>query len=153
MRAVDILINLGRIPPAAWDAIIPHTHLPAGAFRARFDAVALNPQPLPPVAEVAFGAAEAASHIASLAIDAEVRGESASGFVTEFIDDWCGTPWPRKWPGPRPRPQWTDLDVSVGRTVGAMVFANLGARLGDSELGKAFTEGAEKLAEASSVGV
>jgi len=153
MRAVDLLINLGRIPPAAWDAIIPHTHLPAGAFRSRIDAVALNPQPLPPIAEVGFAAAEAASHVAALAIDADVRGESSSGFVTEFIDDWCGTPWPRKWPGPRPRPQWDDVEVSVGRTVGALVFANVGARLGDSELGKVFTEGAEKLAEASSVGV
>ncbi|WP_395242612.1 hypothetical protein ACGGZK_10500 [Agromyces sp. MMS24-K17] len=152
MRAVDILIAFGRVPPAAWDAIIPHTHLPAGiGARARVDAVALNPQPLPPVGEVAVRAAEAAAHVARFAIEAEVRGESSSGFVTEFIDDWCGTPWPRKWPGPWPRPNWDRLEdeVVVGRTIGAAVFANVGARLGDTELAKAFTEGAERLAEAA----
>jgi hypothetical protein len=84
-----------------------------------------------------------------MAVESEVRGESAVAFVSEFVDDWCGTPWPRRWPWPGPG---TDPDphpwmVQTGRVVGAIVFASMGSRLAEGELRAAFLKGAEQLAE------
>jgi hypothetical protein len=149
MNTTAFLAIIGRIPPQAWDAIIPH-----GArvsVRNPAELVALNPQPLPPREAYLVAAAEMAHSVASLAVEADVRGEQ-SGFVSEFIDDWCGTPWPKKWPWPWPGPgEGPDPEpwIETGRAIGAIVFASVGARLGEGELGTALLEGAEQLAEAS----
>src|SRR5512144_1539442 len=89
--------------------------------------------------------------VASLAVEADVRGEQ-SRFVSELIDDWCGTPWPKKWPWPWPGPHGApdpEPWIETGRAIGAIVFASVGARLGEGELATALLEGAERLAEAS----
>jgi hypothetical protein len=151
MIAAQLLKIIATIRPEAWDAIIPHS--PAVVSRAEL--AALNPQPLPPRDAFAVNAARMAHELVRIAIETEVRGESAAGFVTEFVDDWCGTPWPRKWPwpwpGPRPKEgsQPDPWDVSVGRVVGATVLASAGGRLGETKLAGAFLNGAEKLAEAA----
>ena len=101
MNTTAFLALIGRIPPQAWDAIIPHGARVSVRNPAEF--VALNPQPLPPREAYLVAAAEMANSVAALAVEADVRGEQ-SGFVSEFIDDWCGTPWPKKWPWPWPGP-------------------------------------------------
>jgi hypothetical protein len=148
MRAHSLLTIVAAIPPEAWDAIIPH----GPVIRSRVDFVALNPQPLPPKDNFAVSAAMMATDLVRIAVEADVRGEPTA-FVKEFVDDWCGTPWPRKWPwpwpGPRPEegPRPEPWDVQVGRVVGAAVLASAGSRLGQTELAKAFLDGAESLAQ------
>jgi hypothetical protein len=150
MRAHSLLTIVAAIPPEAWDAIIPH----GPVIRSRVDFVALNPQPLPPKDNFAVSAAMMATDLGRIAVEADVRGEPTA-FVKEFVDDWCGTPWPRKWPwpwpGPRPEegPRPEPWDVQVGRVVGAAVLASAGSRLGQTELAKAFLDGAESLAQAA----
>lgn len=127
-----------------------------------FDEVALKPQPLPPLGDpIVAGAAAMSRRVAQLAIESHVRGERPD-WVAEVIDDWCGTPWPRKWPwpgpasGPHPDP-WHEVfgphpepwQVALGRGVGAVAFASVAARLGDEELQAVFFRGAEQLAEAA----
>lgn len=148
MQAVALLRLVGRIRPEAWDAIIPH----GPRILNRAEAVALNPQPLPPHETLVIGAAEMAHDLVRIAIETEVRGESASGFVREFIDDWCGTPWPHKWPLPWPGPGDPDphpWQVSQARLAGAIVFASAADRLAKGDLGATFAEGADRLAEAA----
>ena len=97
------------------------------------------------------GAAEMAHSVVRMAVESEVRGESAVAFVREFVDDWCGTPWPHRWPWPWPWPgPGPDPDpwiVQTGRVVGAIVFASVGSRLAEGELRAAFLKGAEQLVE------
>jgi len=155
MRTQTVLAHLGRIPPQAWDAIIPH----GPRFRSRLDWVALNPQPLPPDpppdVAIFIGAAEMAHDIVRVAVESEFRRQPATEQFRELIEDWCGTPWPRKWPwpwpGPRPDegPHPDPWIINSARLVGAIVFASAGTRLGEGELSSALLEGAEKLAEAA----
>jgi len=151
MAAVQLLKIIAAIPPEAWDAIIPH----GPAYRTRADLASLNPQPLPPRDSFAISAATMAHELVRLAVETEVRGESAAVFVKDFIDDWCGTPWPNKWPwpGPGPRPKEggraDPLEVSMGRVIGATVLASAGGRLGETKLANALLNGAESLAEAA----
>lgn len=144
-----ILAIIGRISPRAWDAIVPHG--PATA-----EAVALNPQPLPPVEALQVGAAEMAHELVRVALAAEMRGESRAALVSEVIDDWCGTHWPHWWPWPWPGPPpWgggpepAPYEVQAAKLAGAVVFASIGSRLADGELGATLTEGAGRLAEAA----
>lgn len=153
MRDATLLSIVARINPAAWDAIIPHSH----KIRVRADLAALNPQLLPPAETFLVAAAEMAHELVRMAVETEVGGGSA-GFVSEFIEDWCGTPWPRKWPWPGagPRPDEVTLtelwDVRTARVAGAIVFASAGSRLSEGELGEAFAKGAERLAEVAVIG-
>ncbi|MGY5210036.1 hypothetical protein [Nocardia gipuzkoensis] len=162
-RTVSLLSTIARIHPQVWDTIVPRgPRFRAGEdVRAGVDGVALNPQPMPPESPAnAFliGAAEMAHDVARIATESEIRGESSVALVNEFIDDWCGTPWPRKWPWPLPGPRpnegplpepWV---IQTGRVVGGIVFASVGSRLADGALGSAFLEGAERLIEASGPG-
>lgn len=151
MRTIEFLATIGRIPPQAWDAIIPMWD---GAH-SRYEAVALNPQPLPPAEAFVVSAARMAHDVARLAVEAQVGGNSSAKFVGEFIDDWCGTPWPRKWPWPWPGPRPVEGPhpepwlIDAARISGAVVFASYGTRLGKGALGDAFLAGAERLAEAT----
>ncbi len=154
-RTVSLLSTIAGIDPRVWDAIVPHgplTHAGlegAGARLPRSSSLASSPN------DFLISAAQMAHTVARIATEAELRGESSDGLVKEFIDDWCGTPWPRKWPwpGPGPRPNEGPLPdpwvIQTGRVVGAVVFASVGSRLADSSLGSAFLEGAERLTEAA----
>lgn len=149
MRAIDFLVAIGRIPPQAWDAIIPKW----SGGHSRFDAVSLNPQPLPPVEMFLISAAQMAHDVARVAVEAQAGGNTSAEFLSELIDDWCGTPWPRKWPWPWPGPRpgegplpdpWL---INTARITGAVVFASYGARLGKGELSEVLLSGADRLAE------
>jgi hypothetical protein len=150
MKAMSLLSIISRINPQAWDYIVPQGPFPQERWGAsRAERVSLNPQPIPPGVAFVVGAAEMAHSVVRMAVESEVRGESAVAFVSEFVDDWCGTPWPRRWPWPGPG---TDPDphpwmVQTGRVVGAIVFASMGSRLAEGELSAAFLKGAEQLAE------
>ncbi len=149
MRLVELLASIGRLPPQAWDAIIPqwigsHSHL---------SEVALNPQPLPPAEAFVVAAARMAHDVARLSIEAQVAGGTSPKFASALIDDWCGTYWPRywPWPWPGPRPDEGPLPdpwlINQGRIVGSIVFASYGVRLGKGEMADVFLAGAERLAE------
>lgn len=149
MRDLTLLSIVARVDPEVWDVI------PRG-LSSKSDSVALNPQPLPPRETLQIAAAEMAHGIVRIAIEAELGGGSSAEFVNEFIDDWCATPWPRRWPHPWPGPvegpSPVPWDVRTARVVGAIVFASAGSRLPEGDLGAAFAEGAERLAEAAVVG-
>ena len=149
MRYRDLLSIIGTFHPELWDVIHPQGPL---------ERVALNPQPLPPRETLLVGAAEMAHEVVRLAVASEAQGASSSAFVSEIINDWCGTPWPRKWPwpwpGPRPEteaegPSPEPWDVRSARVVGAVIFASVASRLSGGDLRTAFADGADRLAEAA----
>jgi hypothetical protein len=150
-----LLMVIGRINPRAWDALIPHG--PAIRQASRFERVALNPQPLPPREAFLVAAAQLANEVVRAAVALGGR-EGNAGLVSELVDDWCGTPWPRRWPwpwpGPRPDddgrgPQPDPWDIATARAIGAIVFASTASRLGPGELRDVFERSAEQLAEAA----
>jgi hypothetical protein len=140
-----------RIHPEIWDWIVPH----GPVLGPRVERVFLNPQPLPPREALQIGAAEMAHGLVRMAVEMDLTKGSSADFVREFIDDWCATPWPRKWPSPWPGPRPDEgpspepWDVRTSKIVGAIVFASAGLRLSDGDLGTAFAEGAERLAQAA----
>jgi hypothetical protein len=151
-RTVKLLALLGGTRKEIFDVFPPY----GPWVRDRGDLVALNPQPLPPVdPPLVVGAIVMSRRIAELAVEADVRGESPE-WLSRLIDDWCETPWPRRWPwpgpgpapegGPRPEP-WA---VNEARTAGAVVFASVASRLGDGELRAALVDAAERLADVAS---
>jgi hypothetical protein len=158
-----LLSVVARIHPQVWDAIYPHGPAigvtePVAGFASRLDRVALNPQPLPPREAFLLGAAELAHEIVRTALGIEARGDSSLSFVRDTIDDWCGTPWPHKWPlpwpgphrgdGPHPEP-WDAYDIQAGRIIGGIVFASIAERILDDKLSAVFADGAERLTEAA----
>lgn len=149
---VRSLALLGRIKPEIFDVFPPHG---GPGLADRVESVALNPQPLPPHDPLVPGALAMARRLGQLAVEADLRGEESAGWVSEIIDDWCRTPWPRRfpWPGPGPRPEegpfpepWV---LNQGRVAGATVFATLAASLGEGALRDALATGAERLVHAA----
>lgn len=150
MNYLHLLAVLGRIPPEAWDAIVPHG--PAIGRVTKADRVGFNPQPDPPGSGFVVGAAELAHEIVRIVVAGEVRGESAASLMSDVIDDWCGTGWPRKfpfpvgpWPDPDPSP-WLETYAPLGQLAGAVVLASAATRLRDEKLGRVLADGAERLA-------
>jgi hypothetical protein len=149
MSTSQLLVLFASIHPEAYDAIHPQGPLTHAAHGA---SVSLNPQPIPPGVAFQVAAAQMAHGLAGMGLKANVRGESTD-FVREFIDDWCGTPWPHKWPWPPPGPLEPDpspwAEVMLARLIGAIIFASIGSRLPEGQLGATFSEGAERLAQAA----
>lgn len=143
---LTLLAVIGRLHPEIYD--VPPKY---GPLRTRGDLASLNPQPLPPRSAYAEAAVELAGTLVRMAAEAETHGNSGAGFVSEFIDEWCGTPWPRRWPFPVPfpGPEPGPYDVMAGRISAALAFASAGSRIQDERLGGALTDGAERLAEAA----
>ncbi|WP_454296451.1 hypothetical protein [Salana multivorans] len=120
-----------KIPPAAWDALIPKSFREVAATRGIIiiggrqvdvDLVALNPQPIPP-GELEIGASLVTEVVRSAIASAGTDGqEGAAKFLSYEIDDWCGTGWPHKWP--KPKPKLDDRLVLLG---GALAAAELAA--------------------------
>jgi hypothetical protein len=115
--------NMGRqddehpLPPGAWYPVIraamEQTNISSGHNFG--EEVALNPQPLPPrfaflvsVAQAVINRAELFQEIADAAPrEGEQQGIIiVSGYVTRFVDDFCGTGFRLKYPFPGPRPPW-----------------------------------------------
>jgi hypothetical protein len=157
-----LAVALGKLSPAALDAIFPHgpiqSHRLAVRARIKGSEVELNPQPLPPKEQLLLASAAVAHDIAFAAVSAEAAGTgSAARLIGRAVDDWCGTrppripiPWPGPWPfpwppEPEPHPDW---DVGLSRVVGALSLASVASRLGEGELQDALAKGAEQLLEA-----
>lgn len=122
---------------------------PQGLRVARFDRVALNPQPLPPaeVGRLLFGV------MARGIIVIGGRDEGARQAFLEDIDDWCGTGWPRRWPKPRrgpfPDPR-VEFELNPSELLGgALAAAELAAGYPEGELQDFFGKVAEQLTEAA----
>jgi hypothetical protein len=98
----QLLAIIGRRFPAIYDVI------PRGPL-SRMSAVALNPQPLPPLE---LGAALASEFILTLYFADRFGLESERAFTD--LDDWCPTrprrlklpPWWPPIPDPEPEPEW-----------------------------------------------
>ncbi len=146
-RLLELFAHLN---PSIYDALFPRYW---GSGRHASDAVALNPQPLPPEPDPYVVAAVHMTHeFVRLAVEAEIRGESGARIIADFVDDWCGTPWPRKWPFPWPGPRLEDprpapWRLAAAQVAGAVTLAGLAARLGEGDLREVMGHGAEKLAE------
>jgi hypothetical protein len=146
------LALITQITPAVWPVITS-----PGIAGSHVDRVALNPQPLPPIEAFQLAAAAMTQEFARLAIQSDIQGRSGAQIISDMVDDWCLTGWPRKWPipipgpvhpEPGPRPNEAGLSPSLaqtGRLVGALVLANLGSRLASSELSEAMLRGSERL--------
>ncbi|MGR0319424.1 hypothetical protein [Agromyces sp. ZXT2-3] len=151
---VRLLALLGRIHKEIFDVFPPHGPI----LLDRFASVALNPQPLPPGPDPLVAGAAMASRLANQAIDAYLAGDdSRPQWLDEIIEEWCGTPWPRRFPlpwppdpegGPFPDP-W---DVASARAAGALVFASLATRFGGDEMSLAFRDASQRLAETAAQG-
>jgi hypothetical protein len=91
------LYLIAKINPQAWDAIIPHGPKVSAAARDYMVAMALK----------GF-AAELNNRAASGRLAriqkklAESAGPRLAGDYSD--DDWCGTPWPKRFPFPFPEP-------------------------------------------------
>ena len=121
----------------------------------RGDDASLNPQPLPPH--------EAGRMLMSLMargiIIVSGRDPSAQDAFLEDVEDWCGTPWPRRWPwlgpGPVPEPETEserDPREDFRRSAlvgGALAAAEIAARYPSGELKDVFDSAPPRLPAAS----
>ena len=158
---ISLLVKLGHINPAIWDAIIPHgpAHIPISAAGAS----ELNPQPIPPGKMLQLASVEVAKEIARAASAAEASGNpEAAAIVSRAVEEWCGTPpWPKPWPGPWP-PELEEEGEGEGeeimpnadtsQLVGALTLASVASRMAQGELRDALNKGAEQLAETALAG-
>ena len=136
--------------PELWDAI--------GGGGNFGDEVALNPQPLPPrfaflasVAQELIGRAELLQEIASgTAREGEQQGIIiVSGYISRFVDDFCGTGFRLKYPFPGPRPHWftNELD-GIDLVVMATQFDQAAKESFHPELGQVLADASAKFVEA-----
>ena len=91
------LYLIGKINPQAWDAIIPHGPKVSSAAREYMVAMALK----------GFSAElnnrAVSGRLAS--IQKKLVESAGPRLVADYgDDDWCGTPWPRRFPFPFPMP-------------------------------------------------
>jgi len=117
------------------------------------DYASLNPQPLPP-----HGAGRMLMSLMERGIIiVSGRDPSAQEAFLQDVEDWCGTPWPRRWPwigpGPVPEPHPEagrhDDFGRAARVGGALAAAEIAARYPEGELKDVFEKAAQRLTEAA----
>jgi hypothetical protein len=156
---IALLRVIARHHPELWELI--HPHVPFVAVRTRFnlanrfDAVALNPQPLPPGEELVAVTRSVAGAIAEAVIAANTTGQESGGWLAEIVDDWCGTPtphkipWPKKWPAPWPPGEPYPIDPMIAassiQAEAGLVFQMYAAGIEDEGLSAQFAEAGERL--------
>ena len=120
----------------------------------RGDDASLNPQPHPPHQAGRLGIIlQARGNILGRG-----RDPSAQHAFLEDVEDWCGTPWPRRWPwlgpGPVPEPETEserDPREDFRRSAlvgGALAAAEIAARYPSGEVKDVFEKAAQRLTEA-----
>jgi hypothetical protein len=114
-----LIAIIGRVNPAIYDVIFPRGPIRVGVEDV-VSRVALNPQPLPPVARMTKAAFDPQPEPPGVALGAQVAYElvRAAGMAKAFglqlqlvTEDICPPPkpWPLPWPFPFPWPQpWPD---------------------------------------------
>ena len=144
----------GERPKGPFDPIGPV----AGRYN-RFVSVALNPQPLPPVAgpfpepwrsaalaQALIEEAQTQYLYGAMLGDGQANGlmSNAAGLISEAVDWWCGTP-PPKWPFPWPPPWRSELVQPEELIIAAVQFHK--AALFDGPLAGEFAAAADRLLE------
>ncbi len=149
------LALFARLNPKIYDVI------PRGP-QWRLDAVALNPQPLPPkeraTEAVVMATAQTAMDIANAAVTASALGLDHRSVIGEALVGWCGNeprvfPWPVKWPWwwpwpePDPEPWYRVEDI---RATAAVVFVEFAERLHpENEVRPTLLDAAQQLGKAA----
>jgi hypothetical protein len=122
------------------------------------DEVALNPQPLPPryaflvsVAQTVISRAELLQEIA----DATAREDEqqgiiiVGGYVSRFVDDFCGTGFRLRYPFPGPRPHWFAAEFDgIDLVVMATQFEQAAEESFSPDLRRNLADASTRLAEA-----
>lgn len=136
--------------PEIWDAI--------GGGHSFGEEVALNPQPLPPrfaffvsVGQAVISRAELIQEIADATRrEGEQRGIIiVGGYITRFVDDFCGTGFKLKYPFPGPRPHWfaSELD-GIDLVVMAAQFEQAAKEAYSSDLRQSLADASSKFVKA-----
>jgi hypothetical protein len=141
--------SLARKHPEIFDVI--------GGGQNPGEAVALNPQPLPPRYAFLTAVAQAVVHRAELLQEitaTAAEGESSrsiiivGGYVSRFADDWCGNGFHIRWPFPGPPPPWfTEELTGVDLVVLATHFDQAAKESYDRDLAGHFQNASSKFAE------
>ncbi|ACK49666.1 hypothetical protein Msil_0695 [Methylocella silvestris BL2] len=149
--------------PGAWGPIIRKAlqstaaafsavHAPrlgAGPLPDPWTTIALNPQPLPPrvafVCAVVREVADRALLIFDVANAQRGGGDQGiiivSGYVSRFVDDYCGDDFRFKWPFPGPRPEWLSERVtSVDLVMAGLNFEHESALAPTDDLQEIFEQ-------------
>jgi hypothetical protein len=150
----QVLRLLARIHPELWEIFQPHlpalaSHNGHSSWAGSVDEVALNPQPLPPVALLRQAVRATANSVANAAISVRLAGGNPREVLREAADEWCGTPWrwPRHWPGPVVPPNPIDPGqlASTVRAEAGIVFQSYAEGISDEALSSAFGEVADRM--------
>ena len=122
------------------------------------DEVALNPQPLPPryaflvsVAQALTSRAELLQEIAdATAREGEQQGIIiVGGYVSRFVDDFCGTGFRLRYPFPGPRPHWFTAELDgIDMVVMATQFEQAAKESFSPDLRRNLADVSTRLAEA-----
>ena len=122
------------------------------------DEVALNPQPLPPryaflvsVAQALTSRVELLQDIAdATAREGEQQGIIiVGGYVSRFVDDFCGTEFRLRYPFPGPRPHWFTAELDgIDMVVMAAQFEQAAKESFSSDLRHTLADVSTRLAEA-----
>jgi hypothetical protein len=122
------------------------------------DEVALNPQPLPPryaflmsVAQALISRAELLQEIAdATAREGEQQGIIiVGGYVSRFVDDFCGTGFRLRYPFPGPRPHWFTAELDgIDMVVMATQFEQAAKESFSPDLRRNLADVSTRLAEA-----
>ena len=142
-----ILAKFVSIPPEAWDAIIPHGPAVGHVVNSRLDAVALNPQPLPPHESV-VGAQLLENVLISAIIVVGGKGAAREPpCCAPRSTTGAARAGRSKWPKPKPPKGWDEGLVFAGA---ALAAANLAGQYDHApDLQEALGAAAEQLAEAA----
>ena len=122
------------------------------------DEVALNPQPLPPryaflvsVAQALTSRVELLQEIAdATAREGEQQGIIiVGGYVSRFVDDFCGTEFRLRYPFPGPRPHWFTAELDgIDMVVMATQFEQAAKESFSPDLRRNLADVSARLAEA-----
>ncbi|MED7949457.1 hypothetical protein ACFWOG_29810 [Kitasatospora sp. NPDC058406] len=163
-QSATLLYLLGRLHPEAIDGITPHLPVLGPTRHVHLansggGPVTLDPQPIPPgAAELRLAVSGTVNAVANAAITARLSGGNVRNILTEVGDDWCGTPhgripWPKHWPLPWPPGEPYPIDpvyaTPAVQAQAALAFQSYAGGVADEELGSAFGDLAERLADAA----
>jgi hypothetical protein len=147
-------------PPGPWDPVIrralQRTLWVFGPLPDPWVQVSLNPQPLPPIFALAHAIAqEVIDRAASIqeVTDAQREGNQrgiiiVGGYISRFVDDYCGNDFRLKWPFPGPRPWWFSEEVrGLDLVIASMEFEQAASNTFNEGLKQSLGDASTKLAQ------
>jgi|tagenome__1003787_1003787.scaffolds.fasta_scaffold20504059_2 hypothetical protein len=154
--SVSLLAILFRHHPEWWDGVNPHVG-PWGPL-ARFERVALNPQPLPPKVRFAMDIRYGLTQIADAVVTASAAGLDVGTMLDDVEGELCPSPpppfpWPHRFPVPVPPGEPYPIDVEdvtpLVQAHAAVVFQSYADRIADDTLRNGFAALADRCANAA----